>query len=109
MCRFEKQARDRNQSGDEAHDIVSIKPDLPSQALLNRSFLQKIPLGLRYIVSSGVRSYGRSSRLVGFSVSALSKTMGPDDICERIDAFLPQFRQTLVDMPQEVGGAEQNP
>eukprot|EP00903_Cladosiphon_okamuranus_P013078 g12199.t1 len=54
-----------------------------------------------YIVSSGVHNYGRGSRQLGFSVHALSKTLGPDEICSRIDAFLPQFREILRNMSKE--------
>eukprot|EP00752_Nemacystus_decipiens_P005957 g5379.t2 len=54
-----------------------------------------------YIVSSGVHNYGRSGRQLGFSVHALSKTLGPDEICSRIDAFLPQFRDILRSMSKE--------
>ena len=56
----------------------------------------------RYIVSSGVHNYGRGARQLGFSVHALSKTLGPDEICSRIDAFLPQFREILRSMSKEV-------
>ncbi|CAM9761849.1 unnamed protein product [Ascophyllum nodosum] len=54
-----------------------------------------------YIVSSGLHSHGRGGRQLGFSVDALSKTMGPDEICERIDAFVPWFRETVASMSQE--------
>lgn len=56
----------------------------------------------RYIVASGVHNYGRGARQLGFSVHALSKTLGPDEICSRIDAFLPQFREMLSNMSKEV-------
>ena len=59
----------------------------------------------RYIVSSGLHSHGRGGRQLGFSVDALSKTMGPDEICERIDAFVPWFRETVASMSQEVRAA----
>ncbi|CAB1115801.1 unnamed protein product [Ectocarpus sp. CCAP 1310/34] len=54
-----------------------------------------------YIVSSGVHNYGRGARQLGFSVHALSKTLGPDEICSRIDAFLPQFRELVRNMSDE--------
>lgn len=57
----------------------------------------------RYIVFSGLHNYGRGGRQLGFSVHALSKTLGPDEICSRIDAFLPQFRELLLNMTEEVG------
>lgn len=54
-------------------------------------------------MSSGVHNYGRGARQLGFSVHALSKALGPDEICSRIDAFLPQFREILRGMSKEVG------
>lgn len=53
-------------------------------------------------MSSGVHNYGRGARQLGFSVHALSKTLGPDEICSRIDAFLPQFRELVRNMSDEV-------
>lgn len=53
-------------------------------------------------MSSGVHNYGRGARQLGFSVHALSKTLGPDEICSRIDAFLPQFREVVRSMSDEV-------
>lgn len=67
---------------------------------------RRISVESRYIVSSGVHNYGRGARQLGFSVHALSKTLGPDEICSRIDAFLPQFREMLRSMSKEVGGGE---
>lgn len=56
----------------------------------------------RYVVSSGLTNHGRGGRQLGFSIRALSKTLGPDDIRDRVDKFLPQFREILASMPQEV-------
>ncbi|KAG5188021.1 Metalloenzyme, LuxS/M16 peptidase-like protein [Tribonema minus] len=56
---------------------------------------------LGYVVSSGLRAYGRRGLMQGFCIRVLSKDHDPDVIAARVDQFLLDFRQHLVDMPEE--------
>jgi len=51
---------------------------------------------LGYVASCGARN---TQKVMGFSVWLLSSKVGPAEICRRVEAFLLEFRQRLVDMP----------
>lgn len=53
---------------------------------------------LGYVASCGARC---TQRVLGYSVWLLSSKVGPAEICRRVEAFLPEFRQRLLDMPAE--------
>jgi len=53
---------------------------------------------LGYVASCGVRI---TQRVYGYSIWLLSSKVGPAEICRRVEAFLPEFRQRLVDLPAE--------
>jgi len=54
---------------------------------------------LGYIVASGVRLTWFRSLVAGISFRVLSKTRGPDEIFERLEAFLVQFQTVLSSLP----------
>lgn len=51
---------------------------------------------LGYIVGSGVKSMWFRSMVAGLSFRVLSKTHGPEDILDRLEAFLGQFHREIL-------------
>ena len=54
---------------------------------------------LGYVVASGVRLTWFRSLIAGMSFRVLSKTHGPEEILERLEAFLLQFHSVLSSLP----------
>lgn len=82
---------------DEARErvLVDLLEALMSEPLFNSLRTQQ---QTGYVASCGMRC---THKVLGFSVWLMSSKVDPAEICRRVEAFLVEFRQRLVDMSAE--------
>lgn len=73
---------------------MAITPSIPQS--IKRGGRRQTREQLGYIVAGGAHVLWNKSMVGGLSFRVLSKTHGPDEILERVDAFLTRFREDLA-------------